>query len=294
MKNIPSNSSTVLVGIEFQSEAMPGRLIRKNKANNVRPKNLVIFFLIIILQLYSLFFYNILRFNGKEFLRNFKMNTENLIVELQNVCFADGSGRLIFDNMNFCLKQGETALITGSVGKGKTSLIEILIGSRKPSSGLVYVFGKKISKKDKKTINENRKRIGGIGGIFRPISYQTVYENMKYPLLFKGDGGKKQKTRIIKGLSLYNLLGKKNKKVSELSRGEKMLLMFARATVADQPLLLIDEPLAGLDPETSGSIADMLIKLSVAGHSMIILTSGQTGLQIPKAIHYTIMNGQII
>lgn len=222
------------------------------------------------------------------------MNTDNLIIELQNVSYTNSSGRMVFDNMNFSLKQGETALITGSVGKGKTSLIEILVGLRKPSAGLVYVFGKKVGKKDQGTIKENRKKIGGVGGIFRPISYQSVFENMKYPLLLKGDSDKEQKLRTIKSLTLYNLLGKKNKKVSELSRGEKMLLMFARATVADQPLLLIDEPIAGMDPETSASIADMLARLSVAGHSMIILTSGQGGLDIPGATYYTIMNGQII
>ena len=89
-------------------------------------------------------------------------------------------------------------------------------------------------------------------------------------------------------------MGKKNIEVSDLSRGEKMLLMLSRAIVAEQPLLLIDEPMAGLDEQTAGFINTMLNRLSVAGHSIIILTSGQTGLEITNATHYTILNGQLI
>jgi len=222
------------------------------------------------------------------------MNTADYIVELQEITYTLSSGRVIFDSLNFNLSHGETAVITGSTGKGKTSLIEMMIGIKRIQSGHINMFGKKFSAKkdsDKKAV---RRKIGGVGGIFRPISYQTVLENMKYPQLFRKTRIGDPRKMIMENLSTFNLLNKKNILVSELSRGEKMLLMLARATVANQPLLLIDEPLGGLDSETSEFMAGMLNKLSIAGHSQIILTSGQTNLKITNATHYTIMNGQLI
>ncbi|MFH2035528.1 MAG: ATP-binding cassette domain-containing protein [Candidatus Zixiibacteriota bacterium] len=222
------------------------------------------------------------------------MDSDNYIIELQEITYTLPSGRIIFDSLNFQLTHGETAIITGSVGKGKTSLIELLIGLKRAQSGNILLFGKKFSPKkeaDKKSI---RRKVGGVGGIFRPISYQTVMENMQYPQLFRKTRIGDPRKIIMDNLSNYSLLNKKNELVAELSRGEKMLLMLARATVANQPLLLIDEPLAGLDMETSIFIAKMLNKLSIAGHSQIILTSGQTDLNISNATHYTLLNGQLI
>jgi ABC-type multidrug transport system ATPase subunit len=96
--------------------------------------------------------------------------------------------------------------------------------------------------------------------------------------------------RTLKG---FGLLGKKWEKVYNLSLGEKLLLMLARATIVDQPLLLLDEPLAGLDPEMSARISALIVKMSVAGHSMMIMTTGQTRLHVPRAAEYSLENGRI-
>lgn len=222
------------------------------------------------------------------------MDINDKVIELSGISCNNSAGRPIFSDLDFSLGAGQTAIITGSTGTGKTTLVELVVGTRKPLSGSVTVFGCTLNPGRKKVLNNIRKRIGGVGGIFRPISYYTVYENMKYPLILRGVRLSRQKAIVMKALAQISLFNKKNEKVSDLSRGEKILLMIGRAVVANQPLLIIDEPMAGLDPAMSDAVLNILKRLSIAGHSMLILTSGQTGLEIPGALKYSIANGRIL
>lgn len=221
------------------------------------------------------------------------MKSDNNIVELIDVMMSNIAGKKIFDGLDFSLPAGQTAVIMGPTGSGKTSLIELIIGRRKPESGTVMVFNRKIETGGERQLSEIRNRIGGVGGIFQPISYQTVRENLVYPLILRGISASSRKRRALNILSQLNLLSKKNEKVRNLSQGEKILLMLGRAIVADQPLLLIDEPRAGLDAEMSSSVSAMLKRLAVAGHSLMVLTSSQTDLPVAYASRYRIENGKL-
>jgi len=203
------------------------------------------------------------------------------------------AGVKLFDQLNFSLKPGRVAVLVGSTGDGKTSLVRLLIGKIKPDEGTVFVFNEKINRIKERRINRIRQQIGGVGGIFWPISYHTVYENLSHPLILKGVKSALRKQKIQKVLNRFYLSGRKWSPVSQLSQGEKILLMLARAVVADQPLLLIDEPLTGLSPEMFKRVSDVLVKLSLAGHSMIILTSGMTAPKLPEAEEYILKGGRL-
>jgi len=117
---------------------------------------------------------------------------------------------------------------------------------------------------------------------------------MRYPLILRGLSKRDQNAKIEAALKRVNLYEKQAEYVSHLSQGEKNLLLLARAIVADQPLLLIDEPLAGLDVDMTEYVGQLLNRLAIAGHSMIILTSGKEKFDITSAIYYEIKNGKII
>ncbi len=221
------------------------------------------------------------------------MNIYEHIVELVDISMANPAGVRLFEQLNFSLKPGQAAVLVGSTGDGKTSLVRLLIGNIKPDSGTVLVFGEKINRIRERRINRIRRQIGGVGGIFRPISYQTVFENMSHPLILNGvkSGLRKKKIRMV--LDQFYLAGRIWSRASQLSQGEKILLMLARAVVANQPLLLIDEPLAGLSPEMFERVSAGLVKLSLAGHSMIILTSGTTVPKLPNAEEYSLKSGRL-
>jgi ABC-type multidrug transport system ATPase subunit len=221
------------------------------------------------------------------------LNNKENIVELVDISLSSDTGLRLFENLNLTLAAGETAVITGSTGAGKTSMIELLIGRKKPESGSVMIFGEKINSKNARLIGEIRKRIGGVGGVFQPISYQTVYENMAYPLILRGLKASHRRERVTQVLARLNLLNKKAEKARFLSRGQQVLLMLGRAIVADQPLLLIDEPLAGLDARMAAVVTSLLKRLAVAGHSMIIFTTGHVVLELPDIHQYLIKDRQL-
>jgi len=120
----------------------------------------------------------------------------NQILELIDISLLNSAGSNVFDCLNFSLQTGETVLITGPTGTGKTSLIELLTGIQKPVSGSIFVFGKELNIKKERVLAEVRKNIGGIGGIFSLISYRTVFDNLTYPLILKGYGASYRKRRI--------------------------------------------------------------------------------------------------
>ncbi len=215
------------------------------------------------------------------------------VIELIDISLVSNARVKIFDGFNFSLLSGETTLVGGPPGMKKMALIELLIGSYAPDSGAVLVFEKKLNVKKERALANMRRKIGGVGGIFDLVSYQTVFENINYPLILKSESASSGKKKVMQILTEYGLLGKKEEKANNLSRGEKILTMLARATIADQPLLLIDDPLAGLDSDIASKVTDILKNLSIAGHSMLILTTDSSALRLPDATEFIFENGHL-
>jgi ABC-type ATPase involved in cell division len=215
------------------------------------------------------------------------------VIELIDISLANSAGVKVLDNFNFSLRSGETVLICGSPGMKRIALVELIIGSYAPDSGAVLVFEKRLNIRKERALTKMRKKIGGVGGIFDLVSYQSVIENINYPLILKPESASSGKKKVIKILTDYGLLGKKEEKAINLSRGDKILAMLARATIANQPLLIIDEPLAGLDSDMASKVIDILKNLSVAGHSMLILTTDSSALPLPDAIEFIFEDGHL-
>lgn len=221
------------------------------------------------------------------------MNSREKILELASITLSNESGYHIFDDLNLFLNQGETAIVVGPSAAGKTLLVEIIIGRKRPDKGEVRIFGRNLNFRSERSINQARSRIGGVGGPFDLVAGQTVGENLAYPLIIRGDTGAFRKMRLKQILTQFNLHNRERDDISRLSRGELLMAMLARAVIADQPLLLIDEPLDLLEPAVIATVRDMLKRLSAAGHSMLILTTGQTIPEIPGAALYHLREGRL-
>ncbi|MCP4705508.1 MAG: ATP-binding cassette domain-containing protein [candidate division Zixibacteria bacterium] len=222
------------------------------------------------------------------------MEISGSIIELVDVGLSGYDGKTIFEGLNLSLPEGKTAVISGPTGAGKSQLVKLIIGDLSPNSGSVFVFGQFIKKNKYWQLANIRKKIGGVGGVFNLISYQTVYENLLHPLILNKKPVSFQKSKIEQVLSRFELIGKRNEQAGLLSQGEKIETMLARAIIADQPLLLIDEPLAGVDDKIAEKIKQLLVRLSMAGHSMVILTSNPDRLGIPDALNFRFKNGALI
>ena len=215
------------------------------------------------------------------------------LVELTNVYLKSDRGDQVFRDLSLRLEAGRSALITGPAGSGKTSLVELLVGLRRPDSGSVEVMGEVVRPGRQSTLKRVRQSIGGVGGIFGLIPSLTVAENITFPLVLAGERKKVRRERLLKALGEFSLLKLAGIYPPMLTRVENMLVQLARASIAHQPLLLIDEPLAGLDRQTLQRILDYLVSASLAGRSMVILSSEDLDVVPPATDRFRISNGTL-
>lgn len=217
--------------------------------------------------------------------------SEKLIVELNNIYLRSDRGGSIFHDLNFKLVAGRSAIIVGGAGSGKSSLVELLTGLRFTDQGSVSMFGELLKGS---RVRKTRSRIGGVGGVFELIESFTVTENILFPLVLRAEKKSVRRERLTKLLSEFSLLKQSGEYPQNLTRVEKTLVQFARASIANQPLIIVDEPAAGLDQKTARQVFEHLIKVSLSGRSLIILASEIPTHKIPDTDTYHLENGQLV
>ncbi|UCE23732.1 MAG: ATP-binding cassette domain-containing protein [Candidatus Zixiibacteriota bacterium] len=221
--------------------------------------------------------------------------SDRTVVNLSNVYLTSDRGFEVFQDLNFSLKAERSAIITGAAGSGKSLLVELLIGRRFADSGSVEVLGEALNKPGRRRIIKRvRRQIGGVGGIFALVPSYTVSENITFPLVLGAARKKVRKERLMKMLTEFSLLKQAGTLPQRLTRVEHTLVQLARATVANQPLIIIDEPLAGLDQKTYERIYEYMVKLALSGRSMIILSGETLPTNFPNTDRYQIMNGALV
>ncbi|UCC45586.1 MAG: ATP-binding cassette domain-containing protein [Candidatus Zixiibacteriota bacterium] len=216
------------------------------------------------------------------------------LVELVDVSMRSDRGESVFRDLTLDLLPGRSVVITGSSGSGKTMLGELLIGLRIPQSGKIRLFGHDLSRRKRSVVRRVRLQIGGVGGQFRLVPSLTVAQNISLPMVIAGERKKIRQERLRKMLAEFSLLRQAGEYPGSLTRVENTLVLLARASVANQPLMIIDEPLAGLDQKTFSRVADFLAKVSISGRSMIILASDPLPVQLPNSEQRQIVNGALV
>lgn len=219
--------------------------------------------------------------------------SDRVLVEFSNVDLSYRRGGEIFRNFSLTIRAGETVVITGGPGSGKSSVSELLVGTKFADSGSVEVFEEMLRPGRRRALNRVRRKIGGVGGIFGLVASYTVAENITFPLVIGGMRKRARKERLLKMLTEFSLLKKAGDYPSTLTRVEHTLVQLARASIADQPLLVIDEPMAGLDQATAARVFDYLVRASISGRTMILLMSDRPPGEIPNSTFYQITGGSL-
>jgi phospholipid/cholesterol/gamma-HCH transport system ATP-binding protein len=166
-------------------------------------------------------------------------------------------------DMTFEAREGESRVILGAAGSGKTVLLKTALGLVRPDSGKVFVFGRDISGMQEQELFGIRSRIGMLFQESALFDSMNIEDNVAYPLL-------NQKSiqcpegevyaRVKQALEFVELGGTLAKFPAELSGGMRRRAAIARAVVTEPPLVLYDSPTAGLDPITAHTIIALLIK----------------------------------
>jgi phospholipid/cholesterol/gamma-HCH transport system ATP-binding protein len=170
----------------------------------------------------------------------------------------------VLQGVNLTIESGETIVIIGRSGCGKSVLIKHIVGLLEPDSGFVKVEGKIINDLSQKELYELRKHFGFLFQGSALFDSMTVEENVSLPLVESKYGySKNEILKIVETkLELVGLEGILSLKPSELSGGMKKRVALARALVTEPSYILYDEPTTGLDPIMSDSIDNMIKDLA--------------------------------
>jgi len=166
-------------------------------------------------------------------------------------------------DVSFQAYEGESRVITGATGSGKTVLLKTALGLQRPDSGTVYAFGRDISRMRERELFEIRSKMGMLFQESALFDSLNVEENVSYPLLNQLSihcPRNEVLPRVEEALKFVELEGTLEKFPSELSGGMRRRAAIARAVVTQPPLLLYDSPTAGLDPITANTIVALILK----------------------------------
>ncbi len=168
----------------------------------------------------------------------------------------------VLRGLNLTVNKGETMVVIGGSGCGKSVLLKHIIGILKPDNGMVLVEGKDISRMDERELNELRKRFGMLFQGAALFDSMQVWENVGFSLKEhkRLPAGEVRKIASEK-LSLVGLKDIEDLMPSELSGGMRKRVGLARAIAMDPDILLYDEPTTGLDPIMADVINELIIKL---------------------------------
>ncbi|WP_222167178.1 ABC transporter ATP-binding protein [Edaphocola aurantiacus] len=181
------------------------------------------------------------------------------MIEVKHVKKRFGDKEILKD-VSFTMYPGQTNLIIGASGSGKTVMMKCMIGLFKPEEGQILYEGEDILSIDAKEMKEIRKQIGMLFQGSALFDSLTVEENVMFPLnMFTQDSYAKRKARVNEVLAKVELTDANHKFPAEISGGMKKRVALARAIVLNPKYLFCDEPNSGLDPQTS-LVIDHLIK----------------------------------
>lgn len=165
------------------------------------------------------------------------------IIELKNICKVyDDNGFKAVDDFNLEVKRGEFVTFLGPSGCGKTTTLRMIAGFEMPSSGKILLNGEDISQ-----LPANKRPINTVFQRYALFPHMNIYDNIAFGLKLKKLSKDEIKKKVKRVLSIVDLEGFENRKISTLSGGQQQRIAIARALVNEPEILMLDEPLGALD-----------------------------------------------
>lgn len=193
------------------------------------------------------------------------------VLEFRNVSIAFDNP--ILDDVSFSVAQDETRILLGPAGVGKSVLLKLANGLLRPDSGSIYLFGEEISHIPERQLFALRTRTGMVfqeGALFDSL---TVRDNVGYQLIQEEVSDEEIDVRVREELRFVGLEQTFSLYPGSLSGGMKRRVAIARALIHNPDLLLYDSPTGGLDPVTSTTIIELIVKQRDAYHTPSVLVT---------------------
>jgi phospholipid/cholesterol/gamma-HCH transport system ATP-binding protein len=191
------------------------------------------------------------------------MEKSDCVLKFDKVTVSFDDEKPALDSVSFEVPAGDTRVLFGAAGSGKTVLLKTALGLLKPVEGRVFLFGQDITDFQEEQLFDVRSKVGMLfqeGALFDSM---TIEDNVAYPLLNQRAircTPEAALEKVKEALRFVELEGTLAKFPSELSGGMRRRVGVARAVVTDPPLVLFDSPTAGLDPVTANTIIKLIVK----------------------------------
>jgi len=182
-------------------------------------------------------------------------------IRITNLCKSFGP-HMVLDHVNLQIARGETLVVLGRSGTGKSVMLRLLIGLQQPDSGSIQLLGHEVTGLSENPLNALRKQVGFVFQNAALYDSLTVAENVEFPL--KHHGGMTAGQRHDRALEILARVGMEKSEAmmpTDISGGMKKRVGLARALALEPDIMLYDEPTAGLDPITSGEINALILEL---------------------------------
>jgi phospholipid/cholesterol/gamma-HCH transport system ATP-binding protein len=180
-------------------------------------------------------------------------------LEFDNVSIAFDE-KVVLDGVSFQLPHGETKALFGVAGSGKSVLLKLAIGLLRPDSGRISVLGEEVTRMREQNLFELRRRVGIVFQESALFDSLKVYENVAFRLMEEHVTAEEIERRVREVLRFVELEQAYDMRPSELSGGMRRRVAIARAIVTKPEVLLYDSPTGGLDPVTSNTIVELIVK----------------------------------
>jgi phospholipid/cholesterol/gamma-HCH transport system ATP-binding protein len=186
-------------------------------------------------------------------------NPSDFAIEFDNVSIAFDE-KVVLDKISFQLPHGQTKALFGVAGSGKSTLLKLAMGLMRPDSGRIFILGEEVTSMSEQQLFELRRRVGIVFQESALFDSLKVYENVAYRLMEEGIAAEEVERRVREALRFVELERTYDMYPSELSGGMRRRVAIARAIITDPEVLLYDSPTGGLDPVTSNTIVELIVK----------------------------------
>jgi putative ABC transport system ATP-binding protein len=205
----------------------------------------------------------------------------NLAICTQHVCRHYRMGESVIravDGISLNIKSGEFVALLGSSGSGKSSLLNLIAGLDRPTSGTVIVHGRNLAQLSREELAQYRLRtVGMVFQSFNLIPSMTLIENVELPMRFAEVDRRERQELAREALAKVGLTARQQHRPVELSGGEQQRAALARALINRPKILLADEPTGNLDSHTGTEIMDLIGEFNQSlGMTVVMVTHERT------------------
>jgi len=184
----------------------------------------------------------------------------------------ESSNTLALDGVSLTINDGEFVFLVGPSGSGKTTIMKLITGEIRPTSGKILVNDFDMSTIKRRKLPKVRRTLGVVFQDYRLIENMNIYDNVAFAMRVIGAKSSDIKKRVPYILELVGLEGREKRMPNELSGGEQQRVAIARALVNEPRMIVADEPTGNLDPVRSLELMLLLEKINEMGTTVMVVT----------------------